>query len=79
MIFYQRYYPEVYERSGWQFRKVWPPAQWVDEGPDRQHFDRRGPQMQIVGGFADLTGRSHGELICLEDRLQTRPQQALGL
>lgn len=35
--------------------------------------------MQVVGGFADLNGDGRAELICLQDRFQSRPQQALAI
>ena len=85
-IFFTRFYPEVFVRSGWQFRKVWPPAQWSAQG-DHTSLARRtrvardgsSPAIQVVGGFADLDGDGKAELICLRDRYQLRPEQALAI
>jgi hypothetical protein len=85
-FFFTRYYPEVFVRSGWQFRKVWPPAEWSTPRDQRTPTGRErplragpGPEVQVVGGFADLNGDGRTELICLQDRFQVRPEQALAI
>jgi len=85
-IFLTRFYPEVFVRSGWQFRKIWPPAQWSSPGDHtslarktRIPGDGSSPAVQVVGGFADLDGDGRAELICLRDRYQLRPEQALAI
>jgi hypothetical protein len=85
-IFAVRFYPEVFVRSGWQFRKVWPPATWAQaDGELETHFrdgaanPRDDRRFQIVGGFADLDGDRHGELIVLEDQLREHPAQKLAV
>jgi hypothetical protein len=85
-IFFTRFYPEVFVRSGWQFRKIWPPAQWSAPG-DHTSLARKtqvpgdgsSPVVQVVGGFADLDGDGRAQLICLRDRYQLRPEQALAI
>jgi hypothetical protein len=79
-IFYQRYYPEVFLRSGWRFRKAWPPAEWSMPGDHNESPpEGQGRPMQVVAGFADLNGDGRVELICLQDRFQTQPKQALAI
>lgn len=85
-IFYTRYYPEVFVRSDWQFRKIWPPPQWSAPGnhtslarKTRVPGDGSSPVVQVVGGFADLDGDGRAELICLRDRYQLRPEQSLAI
>jgi hypothetical protein len=85
-IFFTRFYPEVFVRSGWHFRKIWPPAQWSAPG-DHPSLARKtqvpgdgsSPVVQVVGGFADLDGDGRAQLICLRDRYQLRPEQALAI
>jgi hypothetical protein len=83
-LFFYRFYPEVFVRSGWQFRKIWPPAQWSAQGDHislarktRAAGDGSSPEIQIAGGLADLDGDGRAELICLRDRYQLQPEQAL--
>jgi hypothetical protein len=85
-IFFTRFYPEVFVRSGWQFRKIWPPAQWSARGDHpslarktRVPGDGSSPAVQVVGGFADLDGDGRAELICLRDRYQLQPEQELAI
>jgi hypothetical protein len=85
-VFFTRFYPEVFVRSGWQFRKIWPPAQWSGPGDhtslarkSRVPGDGSSPAIQVVGGFADLDGDGRAELICLRDRYQLRPEQELAI
>jgi hypothetical protein len=85
-IFFTRFYPEVFVRSGWPFRKIWPPAQWSAPGDHtslarktRVPGDGSSPLVQVVGGFADLDGDGRAELICLRDRYQLRPEQAMAI
>lgn len=76
----------LFVRSGWQFRKIWPPAPWSAPGDHtslarktRVPGDGSSPVVQVVGGFADLDGDGRAELICLRDRYQLRPEQALAI
>ena len=86
-IFAVRFYPEVFVRSGENYRKVWPPPKWAEPWDDLEskfknhQLDARlqGANLQIVGVFADLDGDGASELIVLQDRLREEPEQSLAI
>ncbi len=86
-IFWVRFYPEVFVRSGASYQKVWPPSDWAAEDGQLEDLFRshategvpRGANFQIVGGFADLDGDGSAELIVLQDRLIEQSTQTLAV
>jgi hypothetical protein len=79
-----RFYPEVFVRAGAGYRKAWPPPNWaaymtpLATGHEKDGV-RRGANLQIVAGFADLQGDGVAELIVLQDRLRDEPAQSLAV
>jgi hypothetical protein len=86
-IFDVRYYPEVFVRAGASYREVWPPSSWAARNGELENRFRQrerdgvpwGANLQIVAGFADLTGDGVADLIVLQDHLQDEPNQALAV
>jgi hypothetical protein len=86
-VFAVRFYPQVFVRSGANYRKVWPPPEWAEPSDDQvARFENhqldvslQGANLQIVGLFADLDGDGASELIVLQDRLRDKPGQSLAI
>jgi hypothetical protein len=82
-IFAVRFYPEVFVRSGWQFRKVWPLSTWAPANGELENRfrdgvagARDGRHFQIVAGFADLDGDGRANSSCLRISSRTSGAEA---